>query len=304
MKVRVGFGFGTTASTSLTATDLLSLIDHCEGLGWDSVWFSERITDGVLDPLALMAAVAGRTERIKFGPSVLVLPGRNPVFLAKELATIDQISGGRLVVAFGLGAPAGGQREASFVDRSEAAARTEEAVALIRRLWTEDGVTQEGGFYPVRDLTLGPRPVQRPHPDVWFGGHSSAALDRTGRLGDGWLPAFVVPEEYESRADVIRTAAARAHRVIDDEHYGALVPYVPLVPAVDPEPALSAIARRRPGVPPQEIVVPGRDGALRDRLDEFIERGASKFVVVPVVPPANWPQEVTTLRESVARPLE
>ena len=227
MKIRVGFGLGTTASAGLTGRDWLAIVDACEELGWDSVWFSERLTFDVPDPMAMMAAVAGRTRRLKFGPSVLVLPGRNPILLAKELATIDQLSGGRLVVAFGLGAPVPSEHEFFFVDRTEAAPRTEEAVALIKRLWTEDAVTHEGRFFPVRQLTLRPRPVQQPHPDVWFGGHSVAALRRTGRLGDGWLPSFVTPQEYKEKADVVRETAADAGREIDEEHFGALVAYVP-----------------------------------------------------------------------------
>src|SRR5439155_23829520 len=97
------------------------VVDACESLGWDSIWFSERVTMDVPDPLVMMAAVAGRTARLKFGPSVLVLPGRNPVLLAKELATIDRLSAGRLVVAFGLGAPAPSEHEVFFVDRTEQA---------------------------------------------------------------------------------------------------------------------------------------------------------------------------------------
>ena len=302
MKVRVGFGLGTSACAGLGGDDLSSIVDGCEELGWDSIWFSERVAMDVPDPLAAMALVAGRTRRLKFGPSVLVLPGRDPVLLAKELATIDQLSGGRLVVALGLGAAVPGVSQP--MDRAEAAARTDEAVALIKRLWTEDHVTHAGPFYPVHDLSLRPRPVQRPHPDVWFGGHSRAAARRVGRLGDGWLPSFVTPREYRARADVARDAAAGAGREIDEEHFGVLVAYVPENAAADPGPVIDVFAARRPDVPAEEIIVmDGHDG-LRRHLEVFVEQGASKFVVVPLVAPAVWRDQLQALRETVARPLE
>src|SRR2546423_898971 len=216
MKIKIGFGLGTTAAAAVDGESFWSIVDTCESLGWDSLWFSERVSGPTFGPLAMMAFVAGRTRRLKFGPSVLVVPGRNPVLLAKELATIDQLSNGRLVVAVGLGAPVPSEHEVFGVDRKEAAARTEEAVALMKRLWTEERVTHDGPFHPVRELSLRPRPSQQPHPDVWFGGHSSAALRRTGRLGDGWLPSFVAPDEYKQKADVVRETAGSVGRGIDE----------------------------------------------------------------------------------------
>lgn len=304
MKVRVGFGFGTTAAGGLDGARWLETIDSLERLRWDSVWFSERISLGVPDPLALMAAVAARTTRLKFGPSVLVVPGRNPVLLAKELATIDQLSGGRLVVAFGLGAPIPSEHELFGVRRDERAGRTDEAVALIKRLWTEDDVVSDGPFYPVHGLTLRPRPAQRPHPDVWFGGHSAPALRRTGRLGDGWLPSFVTPEEYKPKADAVREAAAQAGREIDEEHFGALVAYVPEDADGDASSIVAAFRARRPDVAAEDVMVLEGRRALRERLERFIDHGASKFVVVPLIPPRAWETELAELRDDVAIPLE
>jgi len=304
MKVRVGFGLGTTASSGLEGAGWWSIVDACEGLGWDSLWFSERITLDVPDPLAMMAAVAGRTHRLKFGPSVLVLPGRNPILLAKELATIDQLSGGRLVVAFGLGAPVPGDREILGLQLKEAAAIVDEAVPLIKRLWTEDGVTHEGYWFKVRDLTLRPRPFQQPYPDVWFGGHSRAALRRVGHVGDGWLPSFLAPSEYRAKADAIREIAEISGREIDEEHYGALVAYVPPDPAAPPGPIVEAISVRRPDLVPEDVIALGGPDDLRARLESFVEHGASKFVVVPLVAPRDWGSELERLRETVAEPLE
>jgi Luciferase-like monooxygenase/von Willebrand factor type A domain len=145
LKIKVGFGLGTSVGSALEPTNFWSIIDTLESDRWDSIWLSERVSGGAFGPIAAIAAVAGRTRRLKFGFSVLVLPGRNPVLLAKELATIDALSNGRLIAAFGLGVE-DPKEQAVFgvVDRKEAAARSEEAVRLIQRLWTETGVPTKG----------------------------------------------------------------------------------------------------------------------------------------------------------------
>lgn len=304
MKVRVGFGLGVNASYGLTPDAFLEVIDSCESLGWDSIWFSERATADVPDPLTAMAVTTGRTHRLKFGTSVLVVPGRNPVLLAKQLATIDALSGGRLVPAFGLGGDSSGEQEAFGVERQDAPARIEEAVVLMKKLWSEKSVTFEGEYFRVRNLTLFPRPAQTPHPDVWFGGRSKAALRRVGRLGEGWLPSFIAPSEYKAKADTIRAIAQQAGREIEEEHYGALVPYLPDGVSVDKDAVLSVIATRRPDVDPRQIASVDGYRNLVEILEAFIEQGASKFVVVPAVPPAEWASHLEALREEVATPLE
>lgn len=304
MKVRIGVGPGIGASAGMSGEDFFGFVDACETIGWDSVWFSERVSGDVLDPLAAMGAAVGRSERLKFGTSVLVLPGRNPVLLAKELATLDMLSGGRIVCVFGLGSPMPSEHEIFGVRRGERAARTDEAVRLIVRLWTERDVTFEGDYYSVRDLTLLPRPVQDPHPDVWFGGHSEAACRRVGRIGTGWLPSFVAAAEYKAKVDLIRAEAARCDREIEEDHYGALVPYVPPGREEAAETVLQVVAARRTEVDPRDVVVVGGDDALRARLEEFVVQGATKFVVVPAVPPEDWGTELQRLYDNVVRPVE
>ena len=304
MKIKIGFGLGTTAAAAVDGESFWSIVDTCESLGWDSLWVSERVSGPTFGPLASMAAAAGRTRRLKFGPSVLVVPGRNPVLLAKELATIDVLSKGRLVTAFGLGVEDAREQRVFAVERAEAAGRTEEAVALMRRLWTEDEVTHDGRYFHVRELRLQPRPVQKPHPDVWFGGYSRAALRRTAELGTGWLPSFVAPEEYRAKADTIRALAEAAGRTIDDEHFGALIPYVAERAVGDASPILAAIAARRPQADPRKLIVFESNGSLAAHVEAFIGAGASKFVLVPLVAPADWREELERLFEAVVRPLE
>jgi probable F420-dependent oxidoreductase len=303
MKVRVGLGLGTSTFAGVPADTFFEIVDALEAGGWDSIWLSERVTGEIPDTLAAMSAVAARTRRLKFGPSVLVLPGRNPVLLAKQLATIDWLSAGRLVVAFGLGADlAPGERQAFAVDPKERAGRTDEAVPLMKRLWSEDAVSHDGRYFRLEGVSVRPLPVQQPHPDVWFGGHSTPALRRVGRIGDGWLPSFVSPAEYKAKADVVREVAAENGREVEEEHYGALVPYIADLERAGP--ILELIRARRPEMDPRDVVVAGDDAALRVRLEEFVEAGASKFVIVPIVPPSDWGDELARVRESVVRPLE
>lgn len=288
MKVRIGFGLGTQGLKD--DGDLIRIVDGLEERGFDSLWLSERITGGAPDPIVAMAFAAGRTTNLKFGTSVLVVPGRNPALLAKELATLDVLSGGRLLPAVGLGTPDPAEHQAFGIERGERAAWFEEALPLIRRLWSEDGVDHEGDRFHYKALSVQPKPVQSPI-DIWLGGLSPSELRRTGRLGDGWLPSFCTPEEAVAGRAVIEEAAARAGRVIDPEHYGALIPYVH---GALPDRFAAALAARRPGVDPAALIPSGFDG-LRAAVGAFVECGVSKFVVVPASEPESWDHELDGL---------
>lgn len=295
MKVRVGYGLGTGA---FDPGAFAEMVDALESTGFDSLWLSERLTGEALDPLTGLAVAAGRTTRLKLGTSVLVLPGRNPVMLAKELATLDRLSGGRLLPAVGLGAPEAAEHVAFGVARRERGAMFDEALPLIRRLWQEDDVHHSGSYYRVEGVSLRPRPVQSP-PDVWLGGRAPSELRRVGRLGDGWLPSFCTAAEAEEGRVLVEKAAAEAGRSMDPEHWGALVIYTegPL-----PDRLARALAARRPGTDPASVVGQGLDG-LRRRIEEFVARGFSKLVVVPAVGGAAKADGIGRLAEAVL-PLE
>src|SRR5215218_4361520 len=167
MKVRIGFGFGVR--TQLNDDGFATVVDTLERLRFDSLWLSERIGGEAPDPLVAMAFAAGRTTKLKFGMSVMVLPGRNPVVLAKELATLDRLSNGRLLPAFGLGVADPHEQQAFGVERKERAAWFDESMPLMRRLWTEDHVDHDGRRFHLEGIGVLPKPVQQPI-DVWLGG--------------------------------------------------------------------------------------------------------------------------------------
>lgn len=296
VKIRVGFGLGTRTVTN-DHERLGRLVDELERLAFDSLWLSERVGGDAPDPLVGLAFAAGRTRKLKLGTSVLVVPGRNPVLLAKELASLDRLSGGRLLPAFGLGVADPHEQQAFGVARAERARRFDEAVPLIRDLWSGREVSHDGEFFHLDGVRVRPEPVQRPL-DVWLGGIAPSELTRVGRLGDGWLPSFCTAEEVAEGRRRIERVAADHGRSIDPEHFGALIAYSE---GELPDVIARFVAHRRPGVDPSDVI-PRRDG-LPQAIERFVGVGASKFVVVPVHEPADWVAELQAVSELVA-PLQ
>lgn len=292
MKVRIGFGAGTSGAADGGAR-FGELVDALERNGFDSVWCSERVNGPVPEPMVTLAYAAGRTRKLKLGTSVQVLPGRNPVLLAKQWAALDRLSGGRALPAFGLGVVDAGEQQAFGVTREDRGAWFDEALPLLRRLWTEERVDHDGPRFHYEGVSIGTLPIRQP-PDVWLGGRAPAELRRVGRLGDGWLPSFCTPATVVAGRDVVERAAADAGRAIDPEHYGAMVFYTR---DEIPSAYARAIAERR-GVDPDDVIPVGL-GALRQRLEEFLTVGFSKLVPVPLHPVASWDEELDELAEAV-----
>jgi probable F420-dependent oxidoreductase len=294
VKVRIGFGLGTAAHEAAEAESFGPLLDDLERLGFDSLWLSERLSGPAPDPLAALAFAAGRTRRLKLGTSVLVVPGRNPAVLASELASIDRLSGGRLLPAVGLGAVDPVEQQGFGVGRGERAAWFDEVLPLLRRFWSGEPVDHDGPRFSYAGVRILPTPVQEPL-EVWLGGIAASELRRVGRLGDGWLPSFCTPADVAGARPVIEAAAAEAGRAIDGEHWGALVLYAG---GEVPGRLAEVVARRRPGVDVADLVAGGH-AALRVTLERFIDVGFSKFVVVPVGEPADWSAELEALEREV-----
>jgi probable F420-dependent oxidoreductase len=293
MKIRVGFGLG--ALTWGPDSDFGALVDNLERLRFDSLWLSERATGPAPDPLVGLAFAAGRTKKMKFGTSVQVLSGRNPALIAKSWASLDRLSNGRALPAFGLGVVDPREQQAFRIAREQRASWFDEALPLIRRFWTEDAVDHHGEHFDYDGVGIGPKPLQSP-PDVWLGGAAPSELRRVGRLGDGWLPSFCTPDDAAAGRPVVEEAADKAGRTIDPEHFGALVLYV----RGDEVPSLLAtiVERRRPGADPRDVIPTGHK-ALRAQLEAFVERGFTKLVVVPAGEPPSWEDELEALAAEI-----
>lgn len=297
MKVRIGFGLGTR--TELHDDRFGAVVDLLEELRFDSLWVSERIGAAAPDPLVAMAFAAGRTERLKFGMSVMVLPGRNPVILAKSLASLSTLSGGRLLPAFGLGQVHPLEQQAFGVERSERAAWFDEAMTVMRACWTGEPVIHTGARFHYDGVVVKPAPARM---DVWLGGYARSELRRVGRLADGWLPSFVTPADAEAGRIVIEQVCREHDREIEPDHYGVLIPYAHGGVA---DQFAALLAKRRPDIDPTDLV-PTSWEALQASVQRFIDVGTSKFVILPVDEPRAVDDWGTHLRDAAEAllPLE
>lgn len=291
MKVR--FGFSCRGQADLVLEDYPKLVDDLERLGYDSIWLPEIMLNGPFDPIVALSHAAARTERLKLG-AYLIVPGRNPVRLARELANLDRLSGGRLLLIMVLGQPSESELMAQDVNKAERGALLDEVIPLLRRLWSGDVVNHDGPRYQLRDARITPTPLQNPL-EMWLGGQLPSALRRAGRLADGWIPGSITPAEAAQKREQIEAAAAAAGRTIDPEHYGVNLTYSrgPL-----PAPAVEQLRRRRPDLNP-EVVIPQSRTALHERVGEWLEAGFSKFLLRPAAPPSHWTAELECLAEDI-----
>ena len=297
-KIRIGYGLGVR--TRLHDASFGLVVDELERLGFDSLWLSERIGGEAPDPLVAMSFAAGRTTTIKFGMSVMVLPGRNPIVLAKELATLAVMSGGRLLPAFGLGVADTHEQQAFGVERGARAALFDESLAVLRACWSGEPVFHHGARYHYDGVRVLPVPDRL---DVWLGGYASSELRRVGRLADGWLPSFVTPADVAAGRTTIEAVCAEHGRAIDEDHYGVLIPYSfgPI-----PDDVFARIAARRPDLVDPAVLVPGSWDRLVALIRQFVDVGCTKFVVIPLGEPPDVAAWTAHLAEAAAAllPLE
>ncbi len=284
MKVRIGYGLGNLRPLSGDA--LGSMAEALEGNGFDSLWLSERISGPAPDPVLALTYAAARTRRIKLGTSVSVLPGRSPALVAKEWATLDVLSGGRALPAFGLGIVHPVEQQAFGVARQDRASIFDEALPLVRRMWAEDAVDHDGRWFHYEGMSVLPKPAHAL--DVWLGGHAPAELRRVGRLGDGWLASFTTPEQCKAGRVAIEEAADAEGREIDPEHFGAMVLYAH---GGLPEVIMQVIQDRNPDAELDDVVARGWSH-LRVLCERYLAVGFSKLVLVPLNEPHDWYAEL------------
>ncbi len=271
MKIRFGVGTGSDTDPA----DLPALVDRLETAGIDSLWFSELVFAPAVDPMVGMAFALSRTERLKVGTSVAILPGRHPVLVAKQLASLASLAPRRVLPVFGL-RPAGPGEEALFPVAGQRGAVFDESLRLLREVLRADDVDFDGEYFTVRGAGVGTRPTRAP--DIWLGGRAPAAMRRIGRYGDGWLGSFLTPAEAAAGVTAINAAAAEAGREIEADHFG-----ITLLLAEDGVPSGLAerIVRQRPDIDPADLVA-GSWPELHRLIDAHIAAGLTKFVVAPV----------------------
>ena len=303
MSVKIGVA-GASLMARQGRETFLRYLDTLEELGWDSVWFSDRIVGSAwrMDPLAGMAIAAGRTERLKFGTGVLLMSMRSPVTTARELATIDLLSNGRLVVGVGIGQESTVEYDAMGVRKRDRGKRLDEAIRIMRRLWTEDSVTYESEFLKLTDAAIQVRPKQANVP-IWIGSRTEPGLRRTWYLGDGWLPTQITPEEVAQGIERIKHHAAEAGREISDDHYGVQIGTYMVEHGRVPDHILERyLTQRRADVPPEAVNLLGTPDEVMARLREYIDAGATKFVFNPVCGADEMFEQLQLQAEAVVQP--
>jgi probable F420-dependent oxidoreductase len=282
VSVRIGVGLASFAFES--PKGFWRWVERCEASPVDSIWQTDRLISGepYLESISAMAALAGGTSRLKFGMNAVVLPLRDPLVLARQCATIDFLSGGRLLPVFGVGSDRAPEWQATGRDPSARGRLANETLLLLRRLWSEAEVSFEGEFYRYAGARIAPRPVQQPLP-CWIGGQSPAAVRRTARLGTGWLAGVATAAQVARVISEIRRELERTGRSIDPDHYGASLAFR-FGSLHDPEvQALGAARARAAGdVDPADLLAVGDADAVRARFRAYFEAGASKFVAIPL----------------------
>jgi probable F420-dependent oxidoreductase len=268
------------ASDAAGASELAEMLGRAEEAGLHSAWVMEHQLGAAqaLEPLSVLAFAAGQTSSIRLGLAVAILAVHQPVRLAREAATIDHLSGGRLTLGVGIGA-GGLPYEAFGVRASERAARFEENLAVMRGLWADAEVDHDGEFVTLRRARMEPKPVQRPLP-VWFGASSPRALRRTARSADGWIGAGSSPSRaFPPMVTQLREYLAAEGRDPDSFPIGKRV-YV----AIDrPQEEVDDWFRVvYGGFIPSEVAVTGNPERVVDELLELREAGAELLLVSPV----------------------
>lgn len=302
--MKVALGLGLMEYPFATAAGFWRWVDLCEQAGADSIWQTDRIVSRapILECMSVMAALAGRTRRMKFGMNVLSLAFRDPVVVAKQCATIDVLSEGRLLPAFGIGSPLAPEWQALGLETKTRGRRTDEALEIITRLWREESVDFAGQHWRLTGASIAPRPVQAALP-VWIGGGSEAAIRRTARHGTGWQAGGETPEEAGVVIAAIRAACAGEGRAIDEDHYGAGFAFWFGSPE-DPAPRKAGEAyRARTGRDPARGIVAGDAEAILARIADYVAAGVTKFVLRPIGRGDEEPLDQTRLLLERVLPL-
>ncbi len=271
-----------------------AFVDALETLRFDTVWLSDVPLASTLDPLLGLTYAASRTTRLKLGANVVPL-GRNLFRFTKELAQIDRLSGGRLLLSFvpGIGAP--GERATLGLGDANRGAYLETIIPLVRRWWAGETVEHHGDGFDIPPITLDPLPVQQPL-EIWLGGRGPLALARVGKFADGWLGGLTTPHDAGRARAAIEHAAADAHREIDADHFGVGITYGRTAP--DPDLIRGVQARLPPGTDVAAVLPVGRD-ALRRLIGDYVGEGMSKFVIRGLAGPGAWDDELAWLADAV-----
>ena len=279
----IGLGLGTSRFPFSTGKEYFEWVEFCELGTIDSIWQTDRLvsTEPMLECISTMAALAGATTKIRFGMNVASIALRDPLLTAKQCATIDLLSNGRLLPAFGIGSALSQDYQATGIPTKRRGKKADEALQLVHRLWYKDDVNFDGEFFHYQHATISPRPENHKMP-LWIGGSSEAAMKRTAKFGTGWLGGIDSPEQSKVMVEGIKVALKETGRQIDDDHYGATFSFRFGDPDEEIARKASEGLRARLRKDPSRYMVVGDAGDIIQRINEYIDAGCHKFVMLPL----------------------
>jgi probable F420-dependent oxidoreductase len=281
-----------------------------EGLPIDSLWVGGHVASPNPTPEALMglARLSAATQRVKIGTSILLLPLYQPAIVAKQIADLDRATGGRVVLGVGVGGEYAQEFRACGVPIEERGRRVDEAIPLLRRLWTAQEISHEGPFYPMKDVKIHPAPVQSGGPPIVVAGRSDAAMRRAALLGDGWMPYLYSPRRYAASVDRIREVAGVAHRDLGGFGWYAFI-FVSI--DSDGQQARQSMAATFGGQYNQDfrsmidhVSAAGTPGEVLEKVQAFVDAGARHLIFSTTAGAANPTAVVDRLLNEVVPYLQ
>ncbi|MBI2207712.1 MAG: LLM class flavin-dependent oxidoreductase [Candidatus Rokubacteria bacterium] len=300
--VTFGISLGSFGAGMVPVPTLVDCAVEAEALGYEYVWCRDHVLwhSPVLDPFTMLGAIAARTSRVKLGPGVLLVPLRSPARVAKAVATLDHLSAGRAVFGVGVGGEFPKEFEACGVPREGRGRRTDEALEAMRALWTTSPAAFKGEFFSFEDAVMEPRPLQDPHPPMWIGGRSDAALARAARFGAAWLAYFVTADGFARRLAQVNARRAPGMAPAD----GGLVLYVALAPTRE---AGRRTAREYLANEyhqsfddlVERYCALGSPESCAETIGRYIDAGARHFTVIPACPPERYMEDVRAIAADV-----
>jgi len=279
----ISAGLGIANFSFDDAAGFWEWVDLCDNGGVDSIWQSDRIIgkDENLECMSVMAALAGATKNIKFGMNVASLGLRDPVITAKACATIDVLSNGRLLPAFGVGSAISRDYVATGTPTKGRGKRTAEGLEILSRLWSEETVTMEGTYYQLNEASISPRPIQQPMP-LWVGGSAKQAIERTARWGTGWQAGIDSADQVGPIIESIKARTVELGRHIEEDHYGAGFGFrfgSPDEPIIQ---RYNELLTKRLGRDPQGFTAIGGADEIMALVSDFRKAGVHKFILRPI----------------------
>ena len=258
-------------------------VDLCDEGRVNSIWQSDRIIESSpsLETMSVMAALTGRTSKIKFGMNVASLGLRNPILMAKTCATIDYLSEGRLLPAFGIGSALSRDYTATGTETKGRGKKTDEGLQIMSRLWSEDHVSFHGEYYRLDDATISPKPIQTPLP-LWVGGSSKQAIERTAKWGTGWQAGIESPDEIALVIQSIKERASELNRTIPEDHFGAGFAFRFGSSEEKIVSRQKEVLTKRLKKDPSKLMAVGDKDDIVQLTNQFLNAGAQKFILRPI----------------------